>query len=390
MNKRKNSSKKIKSKKRTKSTGNHTKSEHQKNGKEIRSLSTKVRSARKKSTKKKSIGGGISSHHKTNGIANLQSIQIIGNRDYQEDEYFIISNINDTKNIKNCEYNENLKISPEHIIIAGIFDGHGGGTCSKWVSNIFQKIIVKTIGMLHKSKYKILINHMLENEYNRNEKNFLILIKSLEKHYPSEKLKAIVYEDITMLKKLNKINDFLYEDLMKKAIHKISEKWDAISIPKIKDKRNKYTCGTTVLITLVVGHTVHIMWIGDSRTIWKVDSDTSVYSTKDHKPNKDDLMNGAFIKNDRVNGVLAVGRAIGDNGKKTRGALKRTPSYIHYEYKNKTDIIMGSDGVYDKLNNNRQAFDHSFIQKIQKQKQNDKKDNFFTDNTTFIKLQMKH
>jgi serine/threonine protein phosphatase PrpC len=186
--------------------------------------------------------------------------------------------------------------------------------------------------------------------------------------------------------KLKNINNFFYEDLLKKAIGKISNGWDKLSLPKIGDKRNKYTSGTTALVTLVVGHTVHLLWIGDSRTVWKVDNNKSVFSTLDHKPNKDDLINGAFIKNNRINGVLAVGRAIGDNGRKTRGCLKRTPSYINFEYKKKTEIVMGSDGVYDKISSNHHVFETSFTNKIMKQKR--KEEMFFTDNTTFIKIQL--
>lgn len=295
----------------------------------------------------------------------IQSMQIIGTRNYQEDEYFI-------------------KIIPKHIIIAGIFDGHGGGSCSKWVSKMFQRIILKTLDMLHNSSYKVLINIMLSNSKERNQKNYIKLIQLLNAN--SISLNDIIKENISIFSKLKKINNFLYEDLLKKTINKISMEWDKISIPKIKNTRNKYTCGTTVLISLIVGHTVHILWIGDSRTVWKIDNNKSVFSTKDHKPNIEDLLPGAFIENKRINGVLAVGRAIGDNGTKTVGALKRTPSYINFNFKKKIEIIMGSDGVYDKINSNHIVFDPEFEQKIIKQKE--KQEKFFTDNTTFIKIKL--
>src|SRR3989344_3291792 len=224
----------------------------------------------------------------------IQSMQIIGTRNYQEDEYFI-------------------KIIPKHIIIAGIFDGHGGGSCSKWVSKMFQRIILKTLDMLHNSSYKVLINIMLSNSKERNQKNYIKLIQLLNAN--SISLNDIIKENISIFSKLKKINNFLYEDLLKK-----------------KNTRNKYTCGTTVLISLIVGHTVHILWIGDSRTVWKIDNNKSVFSTKDQKQKIEDLLPGAFIENKRINGVLAVGRAIGDNGTKTIGALKRTPSYINFNF----------------------------------------------------------
>jgi serine/threonine protein phosphatase PrpC len=330
---------------------------------------SKKRIEKKISIRKKSIIRSAQlTKDKSSSRESIQSIQIIGTRDYQEDEFFI-------------------KRIPKHIIIAGIFDGHGGGACSKWVSSTFQKIIIKTMQMLHQSKYKILINSMLDNK-NDTKKKYIDLIKLLKENFDSSSdLTKIVNENISLYNKLKKINNFLYEDLLKKAINKISQQWDKTSIPKIGEKRrNKYTSGTTALVTLIVGHTVHIMWIGDSRTVWKNDTNKSVYSTKDHKPIKKDLVDGAFIKNNRINGVLAVGRAIGDNGIKTRGALKRTPSYVNYEFKKKTDIVMGSDGVYDKISSNHTVFEDSFIKKIMKQKRGEL--GFFTDNTTLIKIHL--
>lgn len=328
--------------------------------------STKRKKSKRKS--RKSIIQKFTRNQKESS-SDIQSIQIIGTRDYQEDQYFI-------------------KSIPKHIIVAGIFDGHGGGSCSKWVNKMFQRIILKTLDTLHKSSYKVLLNKMLGLQKFRTSKNLELLLKSLNiNNHDFGKITNIMKEPLPLFDKLKKLNDYLYEDLLKKSLQKISDGWDKISIPNIQDKRNKYTCGTTALITLVVGHTVHIIWIGDSRTVWKVDNNKSVYSTKDHKPDKNDLLEGAFIKNGRINGVLAVGRAIGDNGMKTKGALKRTPSYISYEYKKNTEIVMGSDGVYDKLSSNHTVFEPSFIEKINQQKKG--KLGFFTDNTTMIKICLK-
>jgi serine/threonine protein phosphatase PrpC len=71
--------------------------------------------------------------------------------------------------------------------------------------------------------------------------------------------------------------------------------------------------------------------------------------TNDHKPNKDDLVSDkSFISaNGRLNGVLAVGRTIGDNTPELWGCINRTPSQITVGYNKSFRVILATDGLYD-------------------------------------------
>lgn len=292
----------------------------------------------------------------------VQGNQVIGSRDYQEDFYFI----------------EHI---PNHITVAAIFDGHGGALCSRWLNTYFKKEIRKNLDELHQKSSKKLLNCMLSDEKRRTQTNINKIINMLKKEYQSDILDKIVLSKLEGFEKLKKMNDFLYEFLLKKTIHTIAKRWDKLSIGHLDKGKREYRAGSTLSVVLVVGYTVHIAYVGDSRIIFVIDDEKVINSTKDHKPDPADLADGmpdAFVRNGRVNGVLGVGRAIGDNGIKLRGAIKRTPDYISYEFKKSTRVILGSDGLYDKL-------DHNSILKMSP---NNLRSENFVDNTTMIKIKV--
>jgi serine/threonine protein phosphatase PrpC len=295
--------------------------------------------------------------------ANIKSVQVQGSREYQEDEYLI-------------------KHIPKHIVLAGIFDGHGGGYCSKWVKTMVEYTIEQNLDVLHKKSYKRLLNKMLESTEDQTPTNYTALMTSLRKHYKLPSLYTLLEMKDTAIK-LHKINDFLYEHLLKNSIQDVSEKWDEYSIPRIgQKKRNKYTSGTTLLISLIVGFTVHLIWVGDSRTIFTKDSIEGVFSTKDHKPTEDDLPDNSdgFIHNNRINGILGVGRTIGDNSRKLRGCITRDSSYVKYKFTKKTSIVMASDGLYD-MSSNAESMNIAL---------NTVKSEDYSDNMTMIRIDIEH
>jgi len=290
---------------------------------------------------------------------NVESVQVQGKREYQEDQFFIHH-------------------IPKHIVLTGIFDGHGGDKCSKWLNENFKKDMIIGMEKLHKTTHKCLINTMLADQSKITPGNISNLLKMLKKEYVSVELNKIILSSEDEYIKLKKINDFLYEYLMKKTLFDSSKQWDKLSIPRIDTGESSYRAGCTALIVLMVGHTIHIMWVGDSRAIFIRDHEPTINSTKDHKPHQDDIVGGsnAFVSNNRVNGILGVGRAIGDNGRRLRGALKRTPDYISYWFDDKTTIILGSDGLYDE--NNHPDILNMDLKKIKSEE--------YADNTTVVKI----
>ena len=131
-----------------------------------------------------------------------------------------------------------------------------------------------------------------------------------------------------------------------------------------------YNAGTTFTGALITYYDIITINVGDSRTIIRT-PDNEIISTKDHKPGDPEerkriVKEGGNVTPDgagilRVNGILAMSRALGDNSLK----LKNKPS----EYaginayvsplpdvtkitKQKGDVIvMASDGLFDVIEN---------------------------------------
>ena len=121
--------------------------------------------------------------------------------------------------------------------------------------------------------------------------------------------------------------------------------------------------GTTLVVCLLdpVLRKGIMVNLGDSRGIWKdLDKTRSrLRSTRDHVPYADDLgpLGGEIITevNDvpRINGDLAVGRAIGDNTAELLGTVKDKPTIkeITWGKGHRFRVVVASDGVWDVVSN---------------------------------------
>jgi serine/threonine protein phosphatase PrpC len=144
--------------------------------------------------------------------------------------------------------------------------------------------------------------------------------------------------------------------------------------------------GATLTGIVVVNNIVFIYNIGDSRTVFPVDSSgyiyklepifdksilgekvnlsyfqTNFFKTVDHEPSNMNEVNritnaGGNIENTRLNGILAVTRAFGDNG------IGNGLTYVPDVYWVKQSLILGpivmySDGVYEMYKNGEENAD---------------------------------
>jgi serine/threonine protein phosphatase PrpC len=114
--------------------------------------------------------------------------------------------------------------------------------------------------------------------------------------------------------------------------------------------------GTTLLACFVGEHTIHILNLGDCRAGW---CGLEVGTTRDHRPNLADLPDSPFpiyISDDdgvpRLNGVLAVGRGVGDNCQALTGCVSRQPDLYELQSERVSELFLGSDGVWDQLGRN--------------------------------------
>lgn len=98
----------------------------------------------------------------------------------------------------------------------------------------------------------------------------------------------------------------------------------------------------------------YIYNIGDSRCICLTKNNKIIQLSTDHRPtnNKEKeyiKMKGGFVKYNRVNGILAVSRALGD--KKLKDVINPNPEIISGKIDNIKYFFQGTDGIFDYISN---------------------------------------
>ncbi|KAF1743855.1 hypothetical protein MXB_5506, partial [Myxobolus squamalis] len=126
--------------------------------------------------------------------------------------------------------------------------------------------------------------------------------------------------------------------------------------------------GTTALALIVTDHYLIFANCGDSRAILCRDG-KYFFGTKDHKPNLQSERNriiqagGSVSLDNRVNGNLAVSRALGDFGYKNNDSLKAIEQCVSPEptitllLRDTLDefAVLACDGIWDVMNNDKVA-----------------------------------
>lgn len=171
-----------------------------------------------------------------------------------------------------------------------------------------------------------------------------------------------------------------------KAIATASQEWDKLCMKKLNirvfptsvEKRQEafaqcnrevyygegWHSGTTVVCVLLDVFQKRGMManLGDSRGMWK---DTGkersrLRSTRDHVPKKNDLgpLGGDVVQQEndvpRINGDLAVGRALGDNSEDLMGTVLHEPVVREFRWVDgPLRVVLATDGVWDVLTNSR-------------------------------------
>ncbi|KAJ6234423.1 phosphatase 2c [Anaeramoeba flamelloides] len=114
--------------------------------------------------------------------------------------------------------------------------------------------------------------------------------------------------------------------------------------------------GTTAIVIITLGKFVYVINLGDSKAVLCRNGFT-VSLTQQQKPNDPEEKKriekaGGFVKDGRVNGILAVSRAFGDGylGK----AISCEPEIINFQISNSDSfIVIGCDGVWDVLSDKK-------------------------------------
>ncbi len=140
------------------------------------------------------------------------------------------------------------------------------------------------------------------------------------------------------------LNEFCSEGLTDEAI------WNALKITfvKLNKEFNEPHSGTTATVAMILDGKLWTANVGDSRTI--VDDGTQL--SEDAKPTdpyyqKGIENRGGRVFDDRVNGILAVARAIGDHNVGAISARPKITVYPVSKIPKGGHLILACDGIYD-------------------------------------------
>jgi serine/threonine protein phosphatase PrpC len=149
--------------------------------------------------------------------------------------------------------------------------------------------------------------------------------------------------------------DMLKSDVLKEVVTDEIHKFDK-DMEKINPEKSS-EAGSTLTSVIVFNNKLFVIQIGDSKAVACDSKGNHVILTKEHKPSDSQEKNriikaGGHIEKigvDRVEGVLAVSRAVGDCQFKENEVVSVHPDIVEidltkdsYNY-----IVLGSDGLFD-------------------------------------------
>lgn len=200
--------------------------------------------------------------------------------------------------------------------------------------------------------------HVIEDKFNGDDKQGFFGV--YDGHggktaalFCQEHLHKILAEELTSL------GDNIDDDAsIEQAFRKTYEKTDEAMKPSIPAAG---ACAVTALVrTKKDGkRMLYVANAGDSRALLNRGG-TALSLTKDHKPTSEVeaervVAAGGFIKNERVNGMIAITRSLGDHCMKM--FIVSDPHFTATELtENDTQLILACDGVWDVISE-QEAFD---------------------------------
>ncbi|KFW80897.1 Protein phosphatase 1F, partial [Manacus vitellinus] len=202
--------------------------------------------------------------------------------------------------------------------------------CSEWHKQLpslrpLERFLLVSIHAIRNTRRKMEDRHVLLPEFNQLFGLCLLLSPSLQKD-DVDRAYFAVFDGHGGVDAANysathlHVNVGLHEEIVKNPAEALKcsfQKTDEMFL--FKAKREKLRSGTTGVSALIVGNKLHIAWLGDSQ-VMLVQQGKAVTLMEPHKPEREDerarieTLGGCVTYMDcwRVNGTLAVSRAIGD------------------------------------------------------------------------------
>lgn len=244
----------------------------------------------------------------------------------------------------------------------------------KYLNNITKKNLVSilrkyNINIKNSNKYtkKQIIDIIIKKNNNKNIETFISLSQGrreyMEDNYFYFENKHIIFSSIFDGHGGKQCSLFLKKNLynfFKKAIEKYSTIKKSLKISYLiahdnfcnTRKKSGSTCNTLIISKKTKNY--YIANTGDSRAIAYLKNNRVKQITKDHSPTDKNerkmiVKKGGFVKNKRVDGILAMSRAIGDL--KIAQHLSCVPDIYSGSTKNILYFVQASDGLFDVLSN---------------------------------------
>ncbi|XP_047954839.1 probable protein phosphatase 2C 51 isoform X1 [Salvia hispanica] len=266
-----------------------------------------------------------SSLHSSNSNNHCHFATLQGRRDYQEDR--LLCNLHLHLPFSHVAGEEGVP----SIGVAAIFDGHGGREASEMASAMLSPYLLINVAFM--ASKRVLPSN---DEYNKTQCSL-------------QRAQAVIDHDT--------LRSVLEEALLR-TIQDIDSEFSKQALDK------GYVSGSTATVALLFEGQLLVANVGDSKALLcskHGDSSKQVYVeelTRDHHPDREDEKTrieaaGGFITRygvPRVNGILALSRAIGDVYFKRFGvtAEAEVTSWKAFTSEN-SYLVVASDGVFETL-----------------------------------------
>ena len=277
--------------------------------------------------------------------------QTIGERDYQEDRYCILSPVSSRT---------------PYIHMLGIFDGHGGDTCSEFLRE--RLAAVSSFYFDHVYTDKRCLSTVLD-----------CIVDTIVKEWNDFSLGKGVFElfepywqyelqPIKTANVLEECRDFLFDSLPNRAERLHTGK----------------SAGSTLSVVIIDtnNHKVYSTNIGDSIAILVTPDE--IWKSIEHVVDEPcPTLFPRNIKNGRVTGMLNMSRAVGDHCQELFGRVSCEPELAseHAYIDGRSMLVISSDGIIEHYPEKTDVSAHSYASEYLKGKR-------YCDNTTVLHVQL--
>lgn len=286
----------------------------------------------------------IGRHSKNNIIINDPNISKHHAVIFMENNTFFIKDTNSSNGIVILPNKQPYPITYDTYFQVG----GTSGIISKYQYGVFHDI-----GRRHtfEDTYQVINQLKLNKQYN-NQISYFAVFDGHSGKETSTYAQMYLHKEIET--ELNKINKNITDNTIKRSIIN-----SILSVDKTIFT-NKIPSGTTANICIIYNNKLFTANVGDSRSVLSRNG-KAISLSYDHKPsNKHEMKriqnSTGFVHNGRVNGKLAVSRALGDNTLKHRNPklspLTANPDITINILTSKDEfIVMACDGLWDVMNN---------------------------------------